>query len=233
MNFAEFFAAMFGPLKRLTDFSGRSTRPEFWPFMFLLYAGQQIVTWIAMNPFMQKVQKLTDPVNPRPPEEVGPEILAMITGNIRPFFMLVGALAAISMAMAAAVTVRRLHDSNRSGFHALPIPFLQISSMTLMWMIMEELMAAGELRFPTLFFPLLFNNLLALAVTIYVLVLCALDGTIGPNRFGEDPKGRTVEEEEAKQAERAARQASAPTPAMVTRPDRGVPNPARVVDSEE
>lgn len=232
MNFTQFVSAMFGPLKRLTDFSGRSTRAEFWPFMFLLYAAQQIVTWIAINPFMREVQQLTDPLNPRPPEEVGAQAIAMMTANVRPFSMLVAALAAGAMAMAAAVVVRRLHDTNRSGVHALPLVLCQIVTMTLVWMIADELLTAGEWLWPEMLVPLLIASGIGFALNIYLIILCALDGTIGPNRFGEDPKGRTEEGEAALRAERAARMANPPAPASTVRSDKSAPSPARIVNGD-
>ena len=62
----------------------------------------------------------------------------------------------------AAVTVRRLHDRDMSG-----------------WWYLGYLVAS--------FIPLL--NFIAM---IAFLVIMFLDGTPGPNRYGPDPKGRGV-----------------------------------------
>jgi len=53
----------------------------------------------------------------------------------------------------SAVSVRRLHDTNRSGW----------------WVL---------------------GNLIPFFGGLAILVLCALDGTAGVNRYGPDPKGR-------------------------------------------
>ena len=74
-----------------------------------------------------------------------------------------------------AVTVRRLHDTDRSGWWMLvgiiPYAFLMAA------------IATGNLAMVGLV------GTVALVGAIVLLVLTVLDGTKGPNRFGPDPKG--------------------------------------------
>lgn len=74
-----------------------------------------------------------------------------------------------------AVAVRQLHDTSRRGWWILLalVPYLLVNGADTMGS--EELALVGA---PAV--------LVALVAWI---VFCVLDGTPGPNRFGEDPKG--------------------------------------------
>ncbi|HKP24915.1 MAG TPA: DUF805 domain-containing protein, partial [Dongiaceae bacterium] len=74
-----------------------------------------------------------------------------------------------------AVSVRRLHDTDRTGWWILAPYAPMILAMVFVGMQSTTL-------------ALLFN-LLSLAGGIALLVFMLLEGTKGPNRFGEDPKG--------------------------------------------
>lgn len=74
-----------------------------------------------------------------------------------------------------AVTVRRLHDINRSGWWVASYAFGPVVAM----ISLISLPAAIFVAVP----------LYILWIMVYVFTL--LDGTVGPNRFGEDPRGRT------------------------------------------
>lgn len=235
MNAAQFFGAMFGPLRRLADFSGRSTRAEFWPFVFLIYAVQQIGTMIAINPFMQSFQKFADA------DREGAVTPAMQAEMTRQFFSLFdhimtisGVFMVASVVLLSAVVTRRLHDAGRSGWWAAPIVALGASGVWLfsrVFPLFRELQAndPGPEAFReimTAMIPVFANNALYLVVFITVIVFCAQDGTAGPNRFGEDPKGRDPAEEAERRAalaeqrlkrETALREpAKRPPPARIT-----------------
>lgn len=115
------------PLKRYTDFSGRSRRKEYW--MFLL--GVVIVAVVLG--FVEGMLGLSG-------------MVGGLYGPITTLFLLAIIIPSI------AVQVRRFHDQDKSGWFVLLgfIPFI------------------GGL---------------------IVLVFMCLEGTSGPNRFGEDPKG--------------------------------------------
>ncbi len=120
--------------KKYSDFSGRACRSEYWWYMLfvnLLYLGLSIIGGV----------------------------LTVIAGLVGAYLM----LALLIIAMVAlivpsiAVSVRRLHDRNVSGWWL--IPFFGLSVI-----------------------PLL-NTLLLIG---YIVFTC-LKGTTGPNKFGEDP----------------------------------------------
>lgn len=88
---------MFAPLRKYADFNGRARRSEYWLF-FLFYVGVSfvlgIIGGIAMGP--------SDPTQPFS----GANILGLLWG----LAMFLPSLA---------VGVRRLHDTNRSGWWIL------------------------------------------------------------------------------------------------------------------
>ena len=115
------------PLKRYTDFSGRSRRKEYWFFVLGVFIVAVVLGII------EGILGLSGMVA----GAYGPLTAIFLLGVIIP---------------SIAVQVRRFHDQDKSGWFVLLalIPFL------------------GGL---------------------IVLVFMCLEGTKGPNRFGEDPKG--------------------------------------------
>ncbi len=142
---------MLMPLRRYADFRGRSRRMEFWMFQLLnLIVGSVVVLLIFGGlPF----NAMGDPEGPRlAPDDVGPLFwIGMALAIIWGLGVLIPSIA---------VTVRRLHDRDMSG-----------------WWYLGFIVAS--------FIPLL-NVVSALAL----LVLMVLPGTRGPNRFGPDPLGQ-------------------------------------------
>jgi uncharacterized membrane protein YhaH (DUF805 family) len=125
---------MLQPLKKYADFQGRARRSEFWLwelFLIIVYA----ILYVPL--FTLGMDGSTGQMN-----AIG-SIIGLILG--------VFALAIIIPSIA--VTVRRLHDTNRSGW----------------WIFLG-------------FVPLIGG--------IVLLIFYVLDGTPGPNKYGEDPKGR-------------------------------------------
>lgn len=190
---------MFGPLRQLTDFSGRSTRAQFWPFAFFLYAAQQIVSMIVMNPFMTKIQKIGE--NGEAVlllEGAKADLIQTFSAMFGTIFILSGIMMLLSMALLAAVVTRRLHDTNRSGWWALPTALLGVAAMVLMYFTIPALFGSttsvGETfdfgAFLNALMPMFGLNFIYLISAIALIIFCARDGTIGDNRYGPDPKGR-------------------------------------------
>jgi uncharacterized membrane protein YhaH (DUF805 family) len=213
VNAREFFGSMFDPLKRVTDFSSRSTRAQFWPFIFLYYALSQIASFIAISPFMNRINALSAAQAEGEPD---PEAFAALFSDglfadmISRSLWATAILALLFLIPLAGAVTRRLHDTNRSGLWALPCLILLVSSLVMMWQLFARYKAQAPtgVDFEQLLSPfllLLANNVVYLICVITLIVFCAQDGTVGANRFGEDPKGRDPAEE----AERAQRLAEA------------------------
>lgn len=101
------FEWMVRPLKRYTDFSGRSTRREFWMFLLLVNivsAGLLIFVALDTGPF----------------DNLGP------IGTLAAGIWMLGLLGLVVPLVA--VEVRRFHDQGRSGFFALLnlIPYIGV-----------------------------------------------------------------------------------------------------------
>lgn len=135
------------PFKRYAEFSGRSRRMEYWMFT-LLNVIVITVLLVATGAF----GALTDP-----------EALAAGDGGVMALFGGLGILILVYglavLLPSIAVTIRRLHDRDMSG-----------------WWYLGAIVG-GMIPF------------VGFLVSIAFLVLMALPGTPGPNRFGPDPKG--------------------------------------------
>lgn len=136
---------MFEPLKKYATFRGRARRKEYWLWqLFLILLFGVLTAWL----FTQ-----AGPIPPgATPEEVS-AILEAKPGTTLPALLI--AIASLGLFLPTfAVSVRRLHDSDKSG-----------------WWLLLNLTAIGGL-------------------VLFIFYL--LDGTLGPNRHGADPKGRSL-----------------------------------------
>ncbi len=193
MNFAQFVGAMFDPFRKILDFSSRSTRSQFWPFIFLIYASQQVVSYIAMAPLMKRLELFAKEAEVQAATGKEPDlasILPDLTSALGTIAGVLGLLWLISLIPLSGAVTRRLHDTNRSGFWALPVLICQLSGFALLWLTAREVMEMSEFAIPAFLVPLVINNLVGFGFTILLIVFCVYDGTVGPNRFGEDPKIR-------------------------------------------
>lgn len=135
---------MFLPFKRYAEFSGRSRRKEYWMFALLMVSLYMVAGAVLLSggliTFLQT------------------EVVA----DLGPVFWLGATMAAlvflVTLVPSIAVTVRRLHDRDMSGWWYLAF------------------FVGGNIPYVG---PL---------VSIAFLVLMCLEGTRGPNRFGPDPK---------------------------------------------
>lgn len=136
------------PLKKYFDFAGRASRPEFWLFFLLILV-------------VQAAARVVDAL-------FGSGFY--IPG---PFSMLAAVLLFVPQ---LAVTVRRLHDLNRSG-RELIVPFLMLLVMPLFLMFRGVIAGIVALGYYGVVL-LLFANLLLLLIK---------NGSKIPNRYGSSP----------------------------------------------
>jgi uncharacterized membrane protein YhaH (DUF805 family) len=137
------------PFKRYAQFSGRSRRMEFWAFGLLNVIVYAVLGGIAVGTGASMASLAQGGSNPA----------AAISGLFfSGFGLLLGIYWLATIVPTIAVTVRRLHDRDMSGWWYLG------------------------------FIVLSFIPLVGFIVSIAFLVIMFLSGTPGPNRFGEDPK---------------------------------------------
>ena len=158
---------MLMPLKRYAEFSGRSRRKEYWMFalfLFLVYIAFAVVgIALGMAAFMGRNAAGGSGL---PALGIGAVVVVVLFG----IFILAILLPSI------AVAVRRLHDTDRSGWwFVLPIAAYPLQ-------IVGALVGSSVVS--------LIGSLAGLGLSILLLVWYCTDGTPGPNRYGPDPKGR-------------------------------------------
>ncbi len=146
---------MLMPFRRYADFSGRSRRMEYWMFVLLNVIVMGVLFTIMMSTgAAMSGLAANEFANPF-------AVFSMFFGGVG-IVMLIWWLFVLIPGIA--VTVRRLHDRDMSGWWYLGVIVLS------------------------------FIPLVGFLVSIAFLVIMFLDGTPGPNRFGEDPKGRGTAE---------------------------------------
>ena len=99
---------MFQPLRKYADFTGRARRMEFWLF-WLLLIGIEIVFSILIGMVGGSMTALVDPT-------VG---MAAMSGPAMGLWAVYGLIMLGLLIPSLAVSIRRLHDTNRSGWWQL------------------------------------------------------------------------------------------------------------------
>lgn len=162
--------AVLKPLFKYADFNGRANRAEYWMFWLL-----QLVVYIGILFFSVALA-----VSGSPAAAIGTGLLLFCGVALGCFIPNL------------AVTVRRLHDSNRSAWWLL----LYVPSFFASFMVIGNIASLSPSN------PDALANLAAAAPHLSVVSLigdlCQLvffaylvwPGTRGPNRFGDDPTGR-------------------------------------------
>lgn len=134
------------PLKRYAEFSGRSRRMEYWMFTLFTVIVYIVLAMVMLGGGLDLEALASDSV----PE--GPGVLFWVGGGLFVIFVLAIIIPSI------AVTIRRLHDRDMSG-----------------WWYLGAIVA-GLIPY------------VGFIASLAFLVLMFLPGTVGPNRFGDDPK---------------------------------------------
>ena len=179
---------MLMPLRRYADFQGRSRRMEFWMFQLFTW-----ILWIIVFMLFMVVggsaMFASGAFQGGEPTEAS---LAALGGGFVLFIVMAGLLWLALIIPTLAVSVRRLHDSNKSGFWLLGYFVLlfaqygfQIAALATAGADTYESQAGGGLG--------ILSVVVSLAMFVYAIVLLVfyfLPGTVGQNRFGPDPKGQ-------------------------------------------
>jgi len=161
---------MFMPLRRYAEFSGRSRRMEYW-----MYTLGVCIVWFVLVAVLFSMTGIMF-LNAADPNAAGPAGLFSVLMGVGIFGIVCLVFWLALLIPSLAVTVRRLHDTNRSGWWVLAFyaPF-----------ILQMILGRSS---PSLGMIL---GLIQLVLLVVLIVFMFLDGTRGPNRFGEDPKGAT------------------------------------------
>jgi uncharacterized membrane protein YhaH (DUF805 family) len=184
---------MLMPLKRYADFSGRSRRMEYWMWqVFKLIVGTVFMI-LFLGIFGAAFANLA---GSKDPSQLDPNQLIAAGGGILILCLIYMIFALAIIIPDFAVAVRRLHDTNRSGWWILApvVPYLIGVVLMVATAGVAVGMQAGDQVSTGLVAAVgiigLVSMLAALALGLTVLIFMFIDGTPGPNRFGPDPKGR-------------------------------------------
>jgi uncharacterized membrane protein YhaH (DUF805 family) len=173
---------MLMPLRRYADFSGRSRRMEFWMWQLgkaIFFTLLFIVAFAMMGPAFMSGD----------PNSLGGAIVGIV------FLYLICIVVGLAILVPdLAVAVRRLHDTERSGWWILAPMVPYIFLIVTMGMVgatgsLDPKNPGGGLAALGIV-----GGVAALAVMVLAVVLLVfyfLEGTPGPNKYGPDPKANT------------------------------------------
>lgn len=186
--------------RKLTQFSGRDSRGEFWPYVgavvALVFLVQAIgMSWV-MTDLIGKAQAYTDAqpvllIEPDLPPDAPVRIEAApppLPPPPMPDFRILGGVMGVSSVLAvgllAAAVSRRLHDRNMTALWGLmPVPFLGAAAIGFPLMMMD--MATNPVPNLSLFGLLFLNNVAYIVALVTLIIILAQRGSPGPNRHGE------------------------------------------------
>jgi uncharacterized membrane protein YhaH (DUF805 family) len=195
-------------LTGLLDFQGRENRQPFWLWILISYIVQFVVVAIAMIPLMTSWFDQMMPILQNDPHRFDNDPQAMfrlMMPMMQNMIMTTLAAAVLFFVLTAAAVVRRLHDSDRSGWWSAPYYAMQIVSPVVMasifpryFTMMASMTAAKPGAPPDMTNPafqqamqsmtmISLVNVLGFAILVMMIVFLVLPGTVGPNRFGDDP----------------------------------------------
>jgi uncharacterized membrane protein YhaH (DUF805 family) len=167
---------MLMPLKRYADFSGRSRRMEYWMFYLftiLIGVGFAVLTGIIGGA-----------------AAIGNDSAALAAGGAVGIIAILQLVVNLALLIPSiAVGVRRLHDTDRTGWWLLaPLIGIAMLFVGLAGAGLFTLRPGATPEFGVMFVVMGIGALLTLGLAITVFVFMCLEGTRGPNRFGPDPK---------------------------------------------
>lgn len=164
------------PLKKYATFSGRAGRAEFWWF-FLFIIILYVVMWVAL--FGVAGDLGSSPAEPS----------AGMFRSLGVIGIVIGLFWLMLLIPSLAVSTRRLHDTNRSGWWLGCFYLLYAVYVVMTFGFAFPVNGTGEPSSTGMagLMGAALVGLLFLVYSIALLVFYCLPGTKGPNRFGQDP----------------------------------------------
>lgn len=157
------------PFRRYADFRGRSRRKEYWLFILFVTLFYFVVVTAAMTLGLFGSQAGVQPNPVAFISSMGVMAIVLVL-----FWLL-------TLIPSIAVSVRRLHDTGRSGWWLLAyvVPYVLSTVLSI---------AAATSNSSGLAVAGMILSLAGFVAAIVLLVFMVLPGTRGMNRYGADPK---------------------------------------------
>jgi uncharacterized membrane protein YhaH (DUF805 family) len=167
------------PFKKYAQFSGRAPRAELWWFMLFMFIASIALWFLLVGSMGGLMSAGTDP---------SAGMLQALGGGV----ILIAVCTLAIVIPSIAVQVRRLHDTNRSGwwlggYYLLYAVYMALAFSSFMSAAVDP-NAAPDPNVGMLGMTMI----LGLALFVYLIVLLVfyvLPGTSGPNNYGPDPYG--------------------------------------------
>ena len=169
--------SFFTVIRKYAVFSGRARRTEYWAYTLIYIVIYLGLTFLDFRLFGGSEGTI----------EERAQAMEGSFGFTAGFFWLL-------FLPSLAVSVRRLHDANRTGLWTLIllVPMLFAVGLGVVMGIQGADPQSGEMGGLVGLFAVI--GLVMLLTGLIFLVLMLLPGTVGHNRFGPDPRGRGGEE---------------------------------------
>lgn len=184
-------------LARLTDFSGRESRPSFWWYVLFIVVFQFVAGFLAAIPMVissgmsafDAVQSGGDP------EQVETLMFAGMAEAMETQIYISAALSVLVMLLLVASFVRRLQDGGFPGFLAA-VPFglqiVAIAGSISMIGEMQEMFAAAsdpeQLQQMQSDLAFTWGSIAGWLAILMVVGFGVMKSQHGPNRYGEEPE---------------------------------------------
>ncbi|MBU2991769.1 DUF805 domain-containing protein [Octadecabacter sp. 1_MG-2023] len=177
--------------QKFVTFSGRAGRQEFWKFvlfLLLVHIVLLVINSLIFGPSIDEGLKFSIASD-------GTQTTTAYRNVSYTGGWLGNAFSLITLLPFTAVTWRRLHDRNRSGWWTL-VPYGLLMAMGAIWFLTSEAVAVGAnpqtgdpitVLVPQSIAPILILGLLALAAGLSVLISTCRAPIPGANRFGPNP----------------------------------------------
>ena len=189
-------------LTGLASFSGRENRQPFWLWILIVYGVQLVVGTIVMIPLMMSWMQPMMEGDPRRFDHHPELVMQIVAPMMSSMMVYVVIMVFILLALIAAAVVRRLHDGERSGWWAAPVFALQVAMPILYIGVLPKFFEVAGAISPGMtpeqinarMLPMMQSfgwlsllGMVAFLMMIVLIVFLALPGTVGRNRYGEDP----------------------------------------------
>lgn len=170
-------------IRNYVNFTGRARRKEYWNFVLFTFILMALASLVDFLVFWPTTNEWVTTLSETPDSNLGSFWLTINNWT----FML---LAICLMLPQLAVSVRRLHDIGKSGYHLLWFSLayfaLIIVAFTSMGnMINTDIYSATSIAFMV---TLIIGYLGLLVWSVFFLVWFLTNGNRGENKYGPDPK---------------------------------------------